>query len=198
MIKIFLNDKPIVFAVNFYDKNFILYSENPTPEQLISDFSNADVKGGCFISAEPEKSFEQFKSQFTLIEAAGGLVFNADNSLLLIQRLGKWDLPKGKTEKGESAEESALREVCEETGVCDIKFENHVADTYHIYRLKEKNILKTTRWYKMRSTADEHLSPQTEEDITQAKWMSKEEVHAAMSNTYGSIRELLLRHVSEE
>ena len=51
------------------------------------------------------------------IIAAGGLVTNENNELLMIFRRGKWDLPKGKLDKGETIEECAIREVEEETGI---------------------------------------------------------------------------------
>ena len=35
-----------------------------------------------------------------IITAAGGLVFNQNDELLMIYRRGKWDLPKGKLEVG--------------------------------------------------------------------------------------------------
>ena len=51
------------------------------------------------------------------IIAAGGLVFNDKNELLMIFRRGKWDLPKGKLDEGEDIEDCAVREVKEETGL---------------------------------------------------------------------------------
>ena len=48
---------------------------------------------------------------------AGGLVINNNNKVLFIYRKNKWDLPKGKPDKGENLEEAALREVVEETGL---------------------------------------------------------------------------------
>ena len=55
--------------------------------------------------------------------SAGGLVFNpAHTSAVLIGRLDRkaelqWSLPKGHIEEGETAEQTAIREVTEETGV---------------------------------------------------------------------------------
>ena len=49
--------------------------------------------------------------------AAGGLVTNDKNELLIMFRRGKWDLPKGKLDEGETIEACALREVREETGI---------------------------------------------------------------------------------
>jgi 8-oxo-dGTP pyrophosphatase MutT (NUDIX family) len=52
-----------------------------------------------------------------IIKAGGGIVVNEQNEVLLIYRRGKWDLPKGKLDDGETIEECALREVKEETGL---------------------------------------------------------------------------------
>ena len=57
-----------------------------------------------------------FFSFFKVIEAAGGVVMNEKNDILVIFRSGKWDLPKGKIDKNESIRSAALREVMEETG----------------------------------------------------------------------------------
>ena len=45
---------------------------------------------------------------FKVVEAAGGVVSNKNGEILFIRRMGKWDLPKGKIEKGESLEQACL------------------------------------------------------------------------------------------
>ena len=60
-------------------------------------------------AAKPEELWDLFKSQFKWIEAAGGVVLNDTNEILLIYRLDKWDLPKGKLEKGEEPNEAAIK-----------------------------------------------------------------------------------------
>ena len=57
-----------------------------------------------------------FSDHLKIVHACGGVVRNDKNDVLLIKRMGLWDLPKGKLEKGESYEECAKREVVEETG----------------------------------------------------------------------------------
>ncbi len=50
--------------------------------------------------------------------SAGGVIFNNKNQVLVLQRKnGNWVLPKGHIEKGENIEETAIREVKEETGI---------------------------------------------------------------------------------
>jgi len=68
-----------------------------------------------------------------VIKAGGGIVTNELGELLMIFRRGKWDLPKGKLDAGETIEECALREVNEETGVQNLELGKLIAITQHEY-----------------------------------------------------------------
>ena len=138
-------------------------------------------------------NWEEFCSKLTLIKAAGGLVYNQENKLLMIFRNGKWDLPKGKKEKGEEIESCAKREVQEECGVSNLEITEKLMDTYHIYTHKEKKVLKRTFWYKMKTDFDGELTPQTKEGITKVEWVMHEDLEEKLKNSYGNIRELLVR-----
>ena len=127
----------------------------------------------------------RLKEEYKTIKAAGGLVRKGDK-ILMIYRLKKWDLPKGKLEKGESAADGALREVEEECGVKVTPGEK-ICTTHHTYNMKEKNILKKTTWYVMDCVSDKKMTPQTEEDIEEVRWMNAKEVYVALQNTYRSI-----------
>jgi 8-oxo-dGTP pyrophosphatase MutT (NUDIX family) len=110
------------------------------------------------------------------IVAAGGLVFNQDEKLLLIFRRGFWDLPKGKLDDGETIEQCAVREVEEEVGLSNIILQEFVDITTHEYFDKwvGTNVIKKTYWYKM-SVPNQHFVLQTEEDIERAAWIAKNE-----------------------
>ncbi|WP_053403952.1 NUDIX hydrolase [Persicobacter sp. CCB-QB2] len=138
-----------------------------------------------FKDLERAKTF--FKEQFNIVEAAGGLVTNGKDQKLMIFRLGKWDLPKGKLDKGEKPAAAGLREVEEE---CNIKAKlgDKICHTWHTYVYKGKNVLKKTYWYEMTCLSDKHMRPQIEEDIHEVRWMSDYEVQAALSNTFPSIK----------
>lgn len=126
-------------------------------------------------------------SHFKRINAGGGVVYNKKGKILVMKRFGKWDLPKGKADKGEKFRETAAREVTEE---CNIKVAigKKVCTTWHTYRLQGKRMLKCTKWYKMDCLDDRQMTPQIEEDIEELRWMKKAEVAEAMSNSYESIR----------
>ncbi len=53
--------------------------------------------------------------------------------VLFMFRRGKWDLPKGKLDPGETLEACALREVEEETGVGQLELKNFLLVTEHTY-----------------------------------------------------------------
>lgn len=134
--------------------------------------------------------WDDFSSLYELCRAAGGVVQNTEGNLLAIYRLEHWDLPKGKQEEGETIEQTALREVEEETGVTNLTLGNHICDTYHTYRSrKDKRILKQSIWYKMYSDVAV-LIPQTEEAIEQAVWLSKEDF-LQKTPIYNNILEVL-------
>ena len=147
-----------------------------------------------YINNRPEfitDNWEGFCAQHILIEAAGGLVFNKDGDILMIFRNGKWDLPKGKLETGESIEECAIREVEEECGISGLIIENKIKDTYHTYILEEENILKKTYWYKMNTDFNGELMPQIEEGITKVSWVEKDHIAEKMRNSYSNISDVL-------
>ena len=132
----------------------------------------------------------KFCSKYNIIQAAGGVVFNDYNQLLMIFRNGKWDLPKGKLENFESVEQAAIREVEEECGVSNLKIDIRLDETYHIYTLQDKDILKKTYWFKMYCD-NQFLIPQMEEGISKACWVPKDEIVEKLSNSYANIKDLL-------
>lgn len=142
-----------------------------------------------FITKDPKALFKALKHDLKYIKAAGGLVKNNEGKTLFIYRNGKWDLPKGKLEEGETPEIAAIREVEEECGISRLKITKEIPSTYHTYIMNDKLILKRTYWYAMTCADNSTLIPQTEEGITDVKWLNNAEVDLAMQNTYLSIRE---------
>lgn len=196
MYKVFFKDRLIFLGDKNESSNFkgmvYAWTEGQSLEGLILQFDEEEHRDAIFIVADNlEDLFEHFKSCFKYIEAAGGKVYNSNNQVLAIYRLDKWDLPKGKVEKGESVREAAVREVKEECGVSNLTIEKELQSTYHTYWMKGKFVLKRTYWYKMNYSGSEELVPQTEEDIQQAKWLLLDNLDEFKANTYASILQVI-------
>jgi 8-oxo-dGTP pyrophosphatase MutT (NUDIX family) len=182
MYKIYINDIPFILSADLSlaqqvpgDKTQIVARYNGSPK-IFLNYADMLEKGRqldsiTIFSEDLEQLWVDFCSNFKLIEAAGGCVFNAQGELLVIYRRGSWDLPKGKIDPGETPEQAAVREVEEETGIGEISLGDFLGHTYHTYRdPKERRILKRTYWYRMQ-TPQKDLTPQTEEDIEVAEWV---------------------------
>jgi len=146
-----------------------------------------------YINNSPEiitENWESFCANYMLIEAAGGLVYNDKNQLLMIFRNGKWDLPKGKMEVGENTEQCAIREVEEECGVSGLIITQQLQKTYHTYEINGQKILKCTYWFEMNSSFKGNLVPQIKEGITAVVWVDKQDIAEKLENSFGNIIEL--------
>ena len=144
-----------------------------------------------FIVEKYEEVIDDIKKDYTIIKAAGGLVLN-EGEVLMIWRLKKWDLPKGKLDKGEKPKKAAVREVEEECNV-KVKLGKKICHTWHTYKQNGRRILKKTYWYRMYCIDDSNMKPQVEENIEDIKWMDEVELKEALYNTYPSIRDVF-RH----
>ena len=197
MYKVFIYDKTVIFTE---DVNTKASDENEqitkfeSISNLLSDFevfiSNPKInKLFVFNKKDVNKIFEEFLSNFPIIEAAGGIVRNPENKLLFIYRFDKWDLPKGHIEKGETPKIAAKREVEEETSISDLKIIRQLPYTFHSYILHDKRVIKKTYWFEMFTKSKQKPQPQIEESITKAEWIPNNEVKNALRNTYLSIKE---------
>ncbi len=139
----------------------------------------------------PDKILKRVILEFKYKIAAGGIVENEAGKILLMKRLGKWDLPKGKLDQGETIEECALREIEEETGAAELMVKSSFAETYHTYYRNDRWIIKHTHWYVVKCQDDSRLSPQEEEDIDQVAWVDHRSIDLLKINTYPAIRKLL-------
>ena len=131
--------------------------------------------------------------QMKTIVAAGGLVTNENQELMMIYRRGFWDLPKGKLDEGEQIEACAIREVQEETGAKNIQLSKLIGKTYHQYFDKwvNENVVKETWWYAMEVLGLQELVPQTVEDIEQIIWVKENELEGYLSKSYPTIVEII-------
>lgn len=128
------------------------------------------------------------------IIAAGGIVKNEQGEILFQFRRGKWDLPKGKLDEGETIEECAVREVEEETGLKNIQLGELVDKTTHFYKEKGKEIEKETYWYAMKVQGEQQLVPQIEEDILELRWVKEIDLKEYLSNSYSNIIDIVEKY----
>lgn len=138
-----------------------------------------------------DKFFKEFSLLFECRTACGGVVTSENFKVLMIKRLGVWDLPKGHLEKGETLEQCALREVQEECGIKDLSLGAKIKTTYHIYYIKTKLVLKTTLWYRMCASESQQLVPQTQEGISKVKWNKIAKLYKLRKKTYSNINDVL-------
>lgn len=135
---------------------------------------------------------EHFRSKFKIVKAAGGLIRKKDK-FLMIYRMKKWDLPKGKKEKGERYKQTAVREVEEECNV-SVRLGRKICTTWHTYTMNKRAMLKKTRWYIMDLVDDSRMKPALEEDIEETRWMNQKEVYHALEHSYKSISHVIERY----
>ncbi len=160
---------------------------------IIKSSDLLDMQSIVLVCEDKKMIKDYIKSKFKLIKAAGGVIKNDNDQILLMYRLKKWDLPKGKLDKNETSEVAALREVEEECGV-KAKIIDKLCTTYHTYTYKNEYILKQTKWYAMHLIDDSKMQPQIEEDIEKLEWMNQETLRFAMTKTYSSIRYVLKKY----
>ncbi len=128
------------------------------------------------------------------IVAAGGIVNNDENKILFQLRRGKWDLPKGKLDPGEILEECAVREVKEETGLQNITLGQLIGVTSHFYKENGRDLEKETHWFAMKVSGNPQLIPQLEEDITELRWVAKNEIDDYLKNSFKNIEAIIKRY----
>jgi len=201
MYKVFLNDRVIRIgtAANIkINKLTVTFSDECTADDIrkwFTAFSESTEDDVSIIHHKPDHFFNVFQSAFTIVHAAGGVV-KRDNKILFIFRNGKWDLPKGKLNKDELAEEAALREVEEETGIIPGGIDLRLPSTFHIYKSpypdsKGDWIFKNTYWFQMYYNGNHHAVPQEEEGITQVTWIDRNNLIEVFSNTYENLKQII-------
>ncbi|MBP8792733.1 MAG: NUDIX domain-containing protein [Lutibacter sp.] len=190
MYKVFVNDCPIILTENNNISTKLAKAtfEDVNVFNLVETFLSQGGSGICLICSDIEKSWVEFKSLFKIQKAAGGKVLNKEDKILFIYRFDKWDLPKGKLDKGESIERCAVREVEEECGVQNLKIIEKLETTYHIFQRKDKIILKITYWFLMKTDFEGVLIPQLEEEIVEVVFKNDVETKKALENTYENIK----------
>lgn len=193
--RVTLQENPCTLLIENSNKVRILNSK--TDYQLVIDeLFNAESENEDLILVDKNRSindfFTEFRSFFNVHVAAGGVVENACGEFLFIFRRGKCDLPKGHRENNETLEETAIREVAEETGVSQLSITDRLPVTYHIYVEKGQRVFKETHWFKMTvPCGKQKLVPQVEEDISRVEWLQKKDFQTVRANTYPNLLQII-------
>lgn len=190
MYKVFVNDKPL-FLTNQIVKetDFQLFLlESVDIKQLIIKLYNNKIQKAYLYCPDEKEIMTKLKEKIPVCKAGGGLVYNQNNEVLFIFRNGKWDLPKGGTEKGEDLQLTAMREVTEETGVNKLLIHDKLQKTYHIFKRNGVYKLKITHWFKMTSTFTGTPIGQLEEGIEKVAWLNQDQIKDALKNSYENIK----------
>ncbi len=120
--------------------------------------------------SQPQRNVKRARS-------AGGVVFCRQGELhvlLLQHETGKWMLPKGTIEAGETPEDVARREVAEETGIRNVRIVADLGEERYVFFWKAEDTYydKTVHYYLMEFLGGEEPSPQKEEGFVRCEWVT--------------------------
>ena len=200
-IKIYFNNKPLFLCdaidntiqpyMHHDDAIFMDELNSHTVKTIIHEMQQPQVHVGVFYHSNLDELKKIFIKKFILVQAAGGLVKNDKDEILMIFRRGYWDLPKGKQDSGEKLETCAIREVKEETGLKNISLDAALTMTNHTYHEGTKHILKETHWFAMSVKGEQSLVPQVDEDISEIKWVSQSKISSFLEKAYPIISDII-------
>ncbi len=195
MYKVFVENRLVIFTQK--SKNY--------PHSLIVEAShvqdiNAFVrKNASMIThslplviqcSHPELDFIRIFQPFEKVVAAGGIVHNG-HEILMIRKNDFWDLPKGFVDQEESIEQCAYREISEECGISGHSINRKLMETMHTYEYEGRPVLKKSHWFLFQYSGSEKTSPQRDEGILEAKWIAEKDIDGLLEKCYSSIRDVL-------
>lgn len=136
----------------------------------------------------PARKLDKFKSYFRKKSSiqeivreptAGGIVFRHNNDgelqILLIQDTkDRWTIPKGHIEEGETAVQTARREIGEETGLMDVDIHGWLGKIDFRYRRADKLVMMTTQIYLVHARGDTDATKK-EDWMHDIKWLGTTE-----------------------
>ena len=193
MYKVFFNQKPIFLTTEFVNQTEsspVLFVKFSSAENILKAIKSKKTESLYLYHQDEDKLWMHFLRCFPVVVAAGGLVRHEDERILFIFRNKKWDLPKGRIEKNEAIKTAAIREVEEETGAEDLEIIKPLIQTFHIFTRHGKYKLKKTYWFEMKTASTKKLTPQANEGIEEAVWVSESEVPSKFKNAYENIKQV--------
>lgn len=130
------------------------------------------------------------------VSCGGVVIFRGKILILYKNQNGKymgWVLPKGTVEAGETHEQTALREVREETGVKG-EIVKYIGKTQYVFRNGNDVINKTVHWYLMFANSY-YCKPQSEEFFADAGYYKFHEAYHLLK--FNDERQMLKKAYSE-
>ena len=134
---------------------------------------------------------------------AGGIVFRRNEKgqieILLIQDAkDRWTIPKGHIEEGETAKQTARREIGEEAGLHEVDVLDWLGKIHFRYRRIDKLVLMTTQIYLVRAKGDTDAI-QKEEWMNGIKWFSFHDALDAIEyEDIGKLMLLAMKRIRQE
>ncbi|MBC7943018.1 NUDIX domain-containing protein [Candidatus Saccharibacteria bacterium] len=134
---------------------------------------------------------------------AGGIVFRRNDDgaieILLIQdSKDRWTIPKGHIEEGETAQQTAKREIGEEAGLNDTDVLGWLGKIHFRYRRVDKLVLMTTQIYLVRAKGDTNAI-QKEEWMNGIKWFKFHDALDAIEyEDIGKLMLLAMKRIRQE
>ena len=120
------------------------------------------------------------------IKAAGGVVID-EGKILFIKKNGRWEFPKGRLKKNSNKRDTAIREICEETGIQKkhLTIIKTLIPTHNNIKINGRAGVKKTFWFLVKFSGGEKkkLSPEKKEGITKCKWLTINEVSSKIKNS---------------
>ncbi len=157
--------------------------------------------------------FDKFKKYFSRKKpsiqeivrepTAGGVVFRRDAEngieILLIQDAkDRWTIPKGHIEEGETAQQTAKREIGEEAGLTDTDVLGWLGKIHFRYRRVDKLVLMTTQIYLVRAKGDTNAIKK-EEWMNGIKWFTFHDALDAIEyEDIGKLMLLAMKRIRQE
>jgi len=114
--------------------------------------------------------------------AAGGVVVDGERVLVLHRpSRNEVRLPKGHVEAGESPQETALREVVEESGYSDLEIVDDLGHQVVKFVFQGAHVVRDERYWLMRLRSPRQLERQTTDLQFVPDWLSWDQALAALS-----------------
>ena len=174
MYKVFVNERPLTLTNKLSDTgNGQYYPLNEdTIQTAIKALKKKKLSEAYIYHPNHEEILKKFTKKIPLTVAAGGVVTNPKGKVLFIYRNDKWDLPKGKLDKGESIEDCAIREVMEETGA-EVTIESLLGVYLWIHPQTRQQFLRIVY---IAHLLRENVSDQLDDGIHAVHWMDMDDI----------------------